>query len=209
MATLRSSRSRNARDAGALRTTRTARLLPSPVIRPAKSDSQRRNLDGRTGNDERILQRAAPAALRLRAGQPAEGERARRRRRHHRPRHGQSRPADAGAHRREARRDRAPRRHPRLLGLARHQRAPQGAGRLLRPPLRREARPEHPGHRHHRLQGRLRQHGAGDHRAGRRGALPEPELPDPRLRLPDGGRRDPLAAGGARRRTISTRSSGR
>ena len=35
------------------------------------------------------------------------------------------------------------RRHPRLFRLARHQRPAQGAGRLLRPPLRREARPEH------------------------------------------------------------------
>ena len=48
-----------------------------------------------------------------------------------------------------------------------------------------------------RLQGRLRQCRAGDHRAGRCGAGAEPELSDPRLRLPDGGRRDPLGAVGA------------
>ena len=39
--------------------------------------------------------------------------------------------------------------------------------------------------------------------------VPEPELSDPRLRLPDGGRRDPLGAGRSRRRTSSARSSAR
>ena len=78
----------------------------------------------------------------------------------------------------------------------------QGAGGLLRPPLRREARPRHPGRRDARLEGRLRQHGAGDHRAGRRGAVPEPDLPDPRLRLPDGRRHDPRDAGQAGRRLL-------
>ncbi len=80
-----------------------------------------------------------------------------------------------------------------ITGLRRAQAAYYGA------PLRREGRPQQPGDRHHRLEGRLRQHGAGDHRAGRRGALPQPELPDPRLRLPDGRRRHPFAAGGAGR----------
>ena len=37
--------------------------------------------------------------------------------------------------------------------------------------------------------------------------VPEPELSDPRLRLPDGGRRDPLGAGRSRRRASSRRSS--
>ena len=36
--------------------------------------------------------------------------------------------------------------------------------------FRREARSRDAGRRHPRLEGRLRQHGAGDHRAGRRGA---------------------------------------
>ena len=71
------------------------------------------------------------------------------------------------------------------------------AGRLLRAPLRREAQSRHAGRRHARLQGRLRQRRAGDHRAGRRRAGARPELSDPRLRLPDGGRRDPLGAVGA------------
>ena len=39
--------------------------------------------------------------------------------------------------------------------------------------------------------------------------VPEPELPDPRLRLPDGGRRHPLGPGRADRRPSSRRSSGR
>ena len=71
------------------------------------------------------------------------------------------------------------------------------AGRLLRAPLRREAQSRHPDRHHARLQGRLRQRRAGDHRAGRRRAGARPELSDPRLRLPDGGRRDPLGAVGA------------
>ena len=101
--------------------------------------------------------------------------------------------------------------HRPLFGLARHPRAAQGAGGLLRAPLRREAQSRHADRRHARLQGRLRQRRAGDHRAGRRRAVPEPELPDPCLRLPDGGRRDPLGAvradAGILRRAASARSS--
>ncbi len=70
------------------------------------------------------------------------------------------------------------------------------AGGLLRTPLRRRPQPRNAGCRHARLEGRLRQRRAGDHRAGRCRAGAEPELSDPRLRLPDGGRR---AALGARR----------
>ena len=81
------------------------------------------------------------------------------------------------------------------------------AGRLLRAPLRREAQSGHAGHRHAGLEGRLRQHGAGDHRARRRGARAQPVLSDPRLRLPDGGRRHPLRARPSRRRSFSARSS--
>ena len=71
------------------------------------------------------------------------------------------------------------------------------AGRLLRAPLRREAQSRHAGRRDARLEGRLRQRRAGDHRAGRRRAGAQSELSDPRLRLPDGGRRHPLGAVGA------------
>ena len=46
--------------------------------------------------------------------------------------------------------------------------------------------PETPGGRDARLEGRLRQHGAGDHRARRRDPGAQSELPDPRVRLPDG-----------------------
>ena len=53
------------------------------------------------------------------------------------------------------------------------------------------------GRRDARLQGRLRQCRAGDHRAGRRRAGAQSELSDPRLRLPDGGRRAALGAGRA------------
>ncbi len=78
-----------------------------------------------------------------------------------------------------------------------HRRAAPRAGRLLRAPLRREAQSRHPGRHHARLQGRLRQRRAGDHRAGRRHPGAGSELSDPRLRLPDGGRRVPLGAVGA------------
>ena len=60
--------------------------------------------------------------------------------------------------------------------------------------------PGHAGRRDARLQGRLRQHGAGDHRARRRDPVPQPDLSDPRLRLHHVGRRHPLAAGRAGRR---------
>ena len=116
-------------------------------------------------------------------------------RRHHRPRHGQSGPAGAGACDRQAEGGRRQAAHRPLFVLARHSGPAQGAGVLLRPPLRREAQSRHAGGRDARLEGGLRQRGAGDLGAGRRRALPEPELPDPCLRLPDGGRRDPLGAG--------------
>ena len=76
-----------------------------------------------------------------------------------------------------------------IIGLrARH-------GRLLRPPLRREAEPRHRGDRHPGLQGRLRQPRPGADRARRRDRLPEPGLSDPRLRLHHGRRGDPPRAG--------------
>ena len=48
-------------------------------------------------------------------------------------------------------------------------------------------------------QGRLRQHGAGHHRAGRRGAGAQPDLSDPLLRLHHEWRRRALDAGRAER----------
>ena len=54
----------------------------------------------------------APAALRVRRGQPPQGGRPRARRRHHRSRHGQPRHAHAPAHRRQAGRDGQPSRAP-------------------------------------------------------------------------------------------------
>ena len=68
--------------------------------------------------------------------------------------------------------------------------------------------PGHPGRGDPRLQGRLRQHGAGHHRARRCGAGAQPELSDPCLRVPDGGRRHPFRAGGADARLSSRRRSG-
>ena len=62
---------------------------------------------------------------------------------------------------------------------------------------------------HARLQGRLCQRRSGDHGAGRCRAVPEPELSDSRIRLPDGGRRDPLGARPRRRRISSPPASAR
>ncbi len=142
----------------------------------------------------RLSPHPPPAALCVRAGQPRQGGCAQCRRRHHRSRHGQSGPAGARPCGREAEGDHRQAAHRPLFVLARHRRAAPRAGGLLRAPLRREAQSRHPDRRHARLQGRLRQRGAGDHRARRRGAGAESELSDPRLRLPDGGRRDPLGA---------------
>ena len=71
----------------------------------------------------------------------------------------------------------------RLFGLARHPRPAQGAGRLLRAPLRRRARPRKRDHRHPGLEGGPRQSRPGDHRAGRHRAGAQPQLSDPSLRL--------------------------
>ncbi len=112
------------------------------------------------------------------------------RRRHHRFRHGQSGPAGAAAHRRQARARRSP--SPRTNRYSASRGIPglrTRAGRLLRAPLRREAQSRHAGRRDARLQGRLRQPGAGDHGAGRCHPLAEPVLPDPRVRLHHGRRR--------------------
>jgi histidinol-phosphate/aromatic aminotransferase/cobyric acid decarboxylase-like protein len=74
---------------------------------------------------------------------------------HRRPRHGQSRPADAAAHRRQAGRGGAGPAHASLFGVQGHPRPAQGHRRLLRAPLRREARPGERDDRHARLEGRL------------------------------------------------------
>ena len=149
--------------------------------------------DKRVNSDFHRIQ--AASALRLRAGQQAQGAGARARRRHHRFRHGQSRHADAGPHRAEAGRDGARSAHQPLLGLARHPGPAAGAGRLLRAPLRRDAQSRDADRRDARLQGRLRQHGAGHHRARRRHSRAEPDLSDPRVRLHHVRRRDPPSAG--------------
>ncbi len=115
-------------------------------------------------------------------------------------------PAPA-AHHRQAEGDARQAAHRPLFGLARHPGPAPRPGRLLRAPLRREAQSRHAGRRHARLQGRLRQHGAGDHRAGRRRPGARPDLSDPRLRLPDGGRRHPLGAVRADAGLLRARSS--
>ncbi len=63
--------------------------------------------------------------------------------------------------------------------------------------------------RHARLQGRLRQHGAGHHRAGRRHPGAEPDLSDPRVRLHHLGRRHAPSAGRRPARTSCAPSSTR
>ena len=130
-------------------------------------------------------------------------------RRHHRPRHGQSGPAGAAPCHRKAEGNAGQAADRPLFRLARHHRPAQGAGGLLRAALRREAQPRDPDRRDAGLEGRLCQRGAGDHRAGRRRAGAQSELSDPRLRLPDGGRRDPLGAVGADAATSSRRWSAR
>ena len=95
------------------------------------------------------------------------------------------------AHRRQAGRDGRQAAHQPLFGLQGHSGPAQGAGRLLRAPVRREAQSRDPGGRDAGLQGRLRQHGAGHHRAGRRHPGAEPDLSHPRVRLHHLRRRHP------------------
>ena len=85
----------------------------------------------------------------------------------------------------------------------------QGAGELLRPPLRRRARSRDRGRRHDGIEGRARQPRHRDHRAGRRRARAQPELPDPHLRLHHRRRDDPRGADDARRALFRERSSAR
>ena len=119
--------------------------------------------------DGRFLPHPPAAALRLRAGEPGQGRGAQWRRRHHRSRHGQPRPADAArTSSRSSRRRVGKPRTDRYSASQGHPRAAPRAGRLLCAPLRREAQSRNAGRRHARLEGRLRQRGAGDHRAGRR-----------------------------------------
>ena len=111
------------------------------------------------------------------------------RRRHHRSRHGQSRSAGAEAYRSTSLSRRSASRAPIAIPPRAASRAAPRAGRLLRAPIRREARSRDAGRRDARLEGRLRQYGPGDHRAGRCRAGAQSRLSDPCLRLPDGGRR--------------------
>ena len=161
---------------------------------PVRHGIARRGTAGQT-REQRFPQNQAASALRLRAGQQAQGAGPRARRRHHRFRHGQSRHADAGSYRAEAGRDDPRSAHQPLFGLARHPGLAPGARRLLRAPLRREAQSRDADRRDARLQGRLRQHGAGHHRTGRCHSRAEPDLSDPRVRLHHVRRRDPASAG--------------
>ena len=134
-------------------------------------------------DDRRFLPHPPLAALRLRRGQCDEGRGARPRRGHRRPWHGQPRRRAPAPRHRQAGRGRGQADCAPLLGVEGHSRAAQGASGLLRAPLQCRARPRQRSHRHARQQGRPRQPRASDHRAGRRRADPQPELPDPSLRL--------------------------
>ena len=118
-----------------------ARPLPAGPFRSSTNETSR---------DRGIPPHQAPAALRLRRGQPAEGGGASSRGRHHRSRHGQSRHRYAQAHRRQADRDGAAAAHAPLFGVQGHSGPAQGAGGVLCAPVRREARPGDPGRRHAR-----------------------------------------------------------
>ena len=146
------------------------------------------------GHERRISSHKASAALRLRERQQAQGQGARRRQGHHRFRHGQSRHADAAPYRRKDDRGGARPEDASLFVVARHSGSAQGAGRLLRAPLRREAQPGNGSHRDARLEGRPRQSRPGDHGAGRCDPVPQSELSDSRLRLHHFGRRHPQRA---------------
>ncbi len=76
-------------------------LLAAPATRDKRPASRHRRVVGRSWGHGRISPHPAPAALRVRAGQPGQGGCAQCRRRHHRSRHGQ--PGPAGARRMSSR----------------------------------------------------------------------------------------------------------
>ena len=90
-------------------------------------------------------------------------------------------------------------RRARLFAVQGHSRPAQGAGQLLRPPLRGRSRSRERGRGDDGLEGRARQPRHRDHRAGRRRAGAQPQLPDPHLRLHHRRGDDPLGADHARR----------
>ena len=124
---------------------------------------------------------------------------------HHRPRHGQSRRRAAAACHRQAGRSRAQARRAPLFGSRRASPACARRRRLITSAASASTLdPDTRSHRHAGLEGRPRQPRPGDHRAGRRRARAQPELPDPHLRLHHRRRRDPLDPGRARTRTSSS-----
>ena len=119
-----------------------------------------------------------------------------------RPVDGQSRRADAEAHRRQAGRSLAAHGHARLLGLEGHPAPATRDLRLVPAPLRRRARSGRRGDRHHRLEGRPRAPDARVPRARRHRAGAESLVPDPHLRRDHRRRRHPLGAHDAGRRFL-------
>ena len=127
--------------------------------------------------------RPGAAALPVRQDQRAEVPQAPRRDRRDRPGHGQpDRPARAVGHRQ------ALRGRPRLAGTTATA-SPPGVYNLRREvaakyenAVRRRPRPRPRGRRHDRLEGGVQPHVPGPARAGRHGAGPGAELPDPRPR---------------------------
>ena len=108
--------------------------LYGAVVQGLSAQGTRRiRFPGTRGAHERLSQRAATAALRLRAGQQAQGQGSRRRRRHRRSGHGQPGPVRAEARDRQARRDGRQAAHGPLLGLEGHRRDCAARRRAIMP----------------------------------------------------------------------------
>jgi hypothetical protein len=160
---------------------------------PGYADAPRQRRTAHASRAEhRLPPDPTPAALRLRRGQPAEGGGTGARRGHRRSRHGQPGQRRPTARRRQTHRGGAGPAHAPLLGLEGDCRPAPRPRRLLRPPLRRRARPGQRGLRHPRLEGRARQPCLCNHEPGRCDPRAKPLLPDPPVRVRHRRSRRPL-----------------
>ena len=123
--------------------------------------------------------------------------------RHHRPRHGQSRPATSAACDRQAVRSRGQARCARLFAVEGYSRPAPRPGKLLPAPFRGRARSRTGSGRHDGLERGPVLDGDGHQRAGRCDPCPEPGLSDPHLRLHDRRGDDPQRADDAGRTLLA------
>ena len=178
---------------------------PVPPSASPRASSTRRGW-GRSRVEGRQARRVA-AAVPVRRARPQARGQARRGRRRDLARRRRPRPADARARRRGDARGRARPLDAPLPELLRLARVPSGRRSLVRPPIRRRARPRDRGHGDDRLEGGDRAHRVRVRRPGGRGADPRPRVPGVR-RLDPARRRHAGLAPDARGRGVPPRPRG-